>query len=246
MRNWISDPCLAIDCSENQCSATLVVGENVLLERSESQGRRHSEFLLPAIDGLLTEANMPLPEIKRLIFTRGPGAFTGLRIALAAIQGLSFAANIPMYPVSTLLSLAYAGHRRLRCSNVLAVMDARMNQVYLAGYRFDQQGYKTLIPEQVVDPQRLSPVDIQAWQQDSKDWCCVGSGSGYQEALETTLGAAHCVEHNIVSDEKGLTGATAVFHCAQALLDASDVVAPGQVVEPTYLRDDVVQVKTKG
>lgn len=233
-----------MDTSETQCSVALEVNGRVF-ERLETEGRRHSEFLLPAIDDLLQAASVSLHALNGLVFTCGPGAFTGLRIGLAAVQGLSFGAGLTMYPVSTLLSLAYQGVTQLGCSKVLAVMDARMDQVYLAGYEFNERGVTPLIPEQVCCPRQLALQDVHAWLQVDESWACVGSGSGYYPVLSEQLGEASCVQAGIVGHEASLSGARAVLQCATQLDGATTAVSSGQVVDPVYLRNNVAQAKAR-
>ena len=96
---------LAIDTSTEACSAALVVNGELSF-RYEFAPRRHAELILPMIDDLLADAELSLTQLDGLGFGRGPGAFTGVRIATGVIQGLALSADLPVVPISSLAALA--------------------------------------------------------------------------------------------------------------------------------------------
>jgi tRNA threonylcarbamoyladenosine biosynthesis protein TsaB len=127
---------LAIDAATEACSAALLV-DGALLARYEVIGRGHAERLLPMVDELLAEAGLSLNALDALAFGRGPGAFTGVRIAVGLAQGLAFGAGLPVVPVSNLaalgrLALDEASAAGVLVDRALACLDARMNEVYWA------------------------------------------------------------------------------------------------------------------
>jgi tRNA threonylcarbamoyladenosine biosynthesis protein TsaB len=127
---------LAIDAATEACSAALLV-DGTLLARYEVIGRGHAERLLPMVDELLAEAGLSLTALDALAFGRGPGAFTGVRIAVGLAQGLAFGAGLPVVPVSNLaalgrLALDEASAAGVPVDRALACLDARMNEVYWA------------------------------------------------------------------------------------------------------------------
>jgi len=116
---------LALDTTEAGCSAALWL-EGQLTERFEVVPRRHSERLLPMMDGLLRDAGIALRGLDAIAFARGPGSFTGLRIAASVAQGAAFGADLPVVPVSSLQALAQGVFRGAGVSRVMVALDARM------------------------------------------------------------------------------------------------------------------------
>ena len=120
---------LAIDTAESACSAALLV-DGAVLSRMEQAVRGHSERILPMMQSLLSEAGYSLNDLDALAFGRGPGSFTGLRIAAGVIQGSALGAGLPVVPVSTLQTLAQGAFRMHGARQVLSALDARMAEVY--------------------------------------------------------------------------------------------------------------------
>jgi tRNA threonylcarbamoyladenosine biosynthesis protein TsaB len=146
---------LALDTSTEACSAALMLGDEVRL-RFELTERGHAELILPMIDALLAEAGIGLSSLDGLAFGRGPGGFTGLRIAAGVAQGLAFGAGLPVAPVSSLAAVAEQvqadeGERILVCN------DARMGELYWAAFeRIVNGGIGPASPECVAPPARVA------------------------------------------------------------------------------------------
>jgi tRNA threonylcarbamoyladenosine biosynthesis protein TsaB len=131
---------LALDTSSGQCSAALLLAQQVQF-RAVLTAREHAMLLLPMVDELLAEAGLGLAALDGIAFGRGPGSFTGLRIAAAVTQGLAAGAGLPVFPVSSLRALARQARERMLAAAgslppgvLLACMDARMNEVYWGSY----------------------------------------------------------------------------------------------------------------
>lgn len=124
---------LAIDASTEFSSIALNLGEEILVEELSSQ-KTHAQLLLPMIEKLLTQAGVEIADLDGIVFGCGPGSFTGLRIACSIAKGLAYPRQIPLYPVSSLLAIASLAREHHPDSPVLAVLDARMQEMYWAYY----------------------------------------------------------------------------------------------------------------
>lgn len=218
---------LALETATDACSVALAVGQDIV-ERHEVLPQGHARRILPMVDEVLAEAGLVLADVDALAFGRGPGAFTGVRIAVSVAQGIAFGADIPVVPVSTLAALAQGS----RHDAVLAAMDARMGEVYWGAYRRDADGLMQAVGDELVAHPDAVPVPAGA------DWYGVGSGwASYAQELTRQCGSA-------LKDwtENGYPHARDV-----ALLGMSGFAA-GQAVSaeralPVYLRDEVAWKK---
>jgi len=219
---------LAIDTSEDACSAALLVDGGVT-ERFEVAPRRHSELILPMMDGLLGEGGLTLAGLDALAFACGPGAFTGVRIAASVIQGVAFGADLPVVPVSTLRALAQGAQRELAADRVLSALDARMGEVYWGGFEADAAGIMRPVMQETVCAPGSVPVPP------GDGWRGFGSGwASYRAALAERCGASvPCVGEAMVHARDVATLAAALFREGAA-------VAAEQAL-PVYLRDQVAR-----
>ena len=216
---------LALDTAASACSVALLAGGRVI-ERVESEPRRHAAALLPMAEACLAEAGIALRELDAVAFGRGPGSFTGLRIATSVAQGIAFGAGLPVAPVSNLAAAAAAAHRKHGWRQVLAAFDARMGELYAAAYRIDEAGLPRLCgAEALLRPAALAcPPGAGAW---------FGAGSGYAawDELAAGIGLAGCdpLIEPLARDLLGIAAAAA----------ASGATVPAQEALPVYLRDKV-------
>jgi len=157
---------LAIDTSTEACSAALHI-EGVTRSRYEFAPKRHAELILPMVDQLLAEAEIELSALDAIAFGRGPGAFTGVRIATGIAQGLAFSANLPLIPVSTLATLAQSVNGR--SGDIAAIMDARMGEVYYGLYQSNDV-VELIGTECVISPDKIIAGNLTR---------CFGVGSGW-------------------------------------------------------------------
>ena len=126
---------LAMDTVFDQCSiAILDANGQVLSSHTETGKRQQTQQILPMIDAALSEAKVRLADIQALIFNRGPGAFSGIRINTAVVQALSVAHDIPCVGVSSLQAIAQCAYKKYGLTQVYSALDARMQQVYFGQY----------------------------------------------------------------------------------------------------------------
>lgn len=216
---------LALDTSTEACSAALLV-DNQVYERFEINPRGHSEFILNMFDALLAEAGISLSTIDALAFGRGPGSFTGVRIGAGVAQGIAFAHDLPVVPISSLAALAQASGAK----KSLAAIDARMGEVYWGGYEQGKEGLVALTGiECVCAPQKVPLVT-------GDDWFGVGSGWGaYGSILCTHLGG-------IISgwEAEYYPRASATAQLGAAAFARGEAVA-AEEAQPVYLRNNVAR-----
>jgi tRNA threonylcarbamoyladenosine biosynthesis protein TsaB len=218
---------VALDASTEYGSVALLDGDR-LSRRGRLLGRGHAEHLLPMVDELLSEAGLPARALECVAFGRGPGAFTGLRIAAGVAQGLAFAAGCPVVPVSSLAAVAAQveagpGERVLICN------DARMGEVYWAVYLIDADGRPTAqTAEQVSAPQA---VGLQAGAEAAH---AAGNALSAVAGLRDRLSTAGLRIHDGLWPEAAAIAklATVEFTAGRAL--------PAAEARPVYVRDDVV------
>ncbi|WP_428606966.1 tRNA (adenosine(37)-N6)-threonylcarbamoyltransferase complex dimerization subunit type 1 TsaB [Sedimenticola sp.] len=218
---------LAIETATEACSAALLIDGNVI-ERYQVQPRMHSQLILPMMDELLAEAGLALTALDAIAFGRGPGAFTGVRIAVGVTQGAAFAGDLPVVPISTLAALAQRGYRELGWQRLLPAYDARMQEVYWGAYEVGPQGLVVAcVDDEVAAPDRVTQPSGYGWQGVGAGW------NSYRPLLEQRLGNA------VVSVEGDLLcSAHDVASLAVAALANGEAVAAEQAA-PVYLRDKV-------
>jgi len=142
---------LAIDTATDGCGVALLVGD-ALFHRFQVAPKQHTQLILTMIDELLQEAGITLQDLDVFAFGRGPGSFTGIRIATSVIQGLSFGCDKPVVPVSTLRALAQGVYREQGQTHVFASLDARMQEIYWGLFVVDSEGIMQSITEERVGP----------------------------------------------------------------------------------------------
>jgi tRNA threonylcarbamoyladenosine biosynthesis protein TsaB len=212
---------LAFDTSTEHLSVAVQNGEQ-LLAHSGAGGAQASTTLLPLIQQLLADAGLKLADLDAIVFGRGPGSFTGLRTACSVAQGLAFGANVPLLPVDTLLAVAEEARHAFGARQVVAVLDARMDQLYAARYDFDAAGPLGGDSE----PLLLSPEALEV----PAGWSLAGNAFiAYGPRL-----APATARHEV------LPTATAMLRLAPALLGAGRSV-PADHAWPLYVRDKVAQ-----
>jgi tRNA threonylcarbamoyladenosine biosynthesis protein TsaB len=216
---------LAIETSTEACSVALVHGEQVL-ERSEIAPRRHAELVLPMADSLLAEMGLSRHALDSIAVGRGPGAFTGVRLGVSLAQGMAMALGLPVVTVSSLAALALEAPED--DAAILAVIDARMGEIYTASFRRDDNGGLVALDDERVDTAAALVLP------EASAWNIVGTGwTTYAETLRGRLPAAPRW-----TDGARYPQARHVAELAVARFRDGGAVAP-ELALPVYLRDKV-------
>jgi tRNA threonylcarbamoyladenosine biosynthesis protein TsaB len=221
---------LALETATEACSAALYLNGEVV-ERYALAPREHNRLILPMIESLLAEAGITLEQLDGLTFGRGPGSFTGVRIAAGVVQGLAFGADLPVAPVSTLAALAQESFAETPKTHAFPCIDARMGEVYWAVYRRDSEGFASLVGAEAVvaADQVIFPEDASGFG--------IGSGWGtYPAVLHERLGEDRVV--GILTDR--FPRAAWIAHLGVRVFMQGGGVRAEQA-QPVYLRDQVAK-----
>lgn len=214
---------LAFETSGAYCSVALDANGEVRVRQQHSQ-RGHAELLLPWVDQLLAEAGLRYGDLDALAVSQGPGSFTSLRIGLGMMQGIALAHDLPIHAVSSLDVVAEAYDPSAKVGRLMAIMDARMHELYVAQYAVSEGARLRL-----VDPYLTTLETLKASNTD-QPWVLVGSGAdAYEAALLAQLQPAQA---------RVVTG---VWPTAEAVLRLAEHVQPSPAwsLEPAYLRHRV-------
>lgn len=218
---------LAIDTS-TECGSVALSVEQGVMERSAVMPRQHAEQLLPWIDGLLADAGLARTQIDAIAVGRGPGGFTGVRLAVAVAQGLAWALQRPLLAVSSLAALAMQAGGAPG-DRVLAAIDARMGELYLGRFRIDDAGLAVALGEEWMASPAAVELPDRAWR---------GVGSGF--AAADGLLAQRLASQLQAVDAQRYPQASAIARLALPMLARGETLAPEQL-EPAYLRNKVAQ-----
>lgn len=131
---------LALETANEQCSVSVIDDTQELFFQLDTRAKAQTQTILPMIEQGLKRLNIDISELTAIAFSRGPGSFSGVRINAAVTQALAWANDLPVVPVSTLQALAQAAYRLHGLTEVTAVLDARMSEVYIASYQLDANG----------------------------------------------------------------------------------------------------------
>lgn len=221
---------LAIETATEACSVALLQGEAVL-ERFEVAPRRHAELVLPWCEALLAEAGLARGQLDAIAVGIGPGAFTGVRLAVAMGHGLALALERPLIGISSLQVLAAGARGAQPGDGVFACIDARMGEVYAAEFRVHRDG----LPEPVGEPQLAAPAQARL-PDDHYGWA---RGSGL-------AAGAGDIGHRLQAlgwrlEPGALPAAADLARLAARAHARGEYPTLPEAVQPLYLRDKVAQ-----
>ena len=224
---------LAIETATESCSAALLVNDEIF-NLSEVAPRRHNEIILSMCEQVLAQGETSLSNLDVIAFGRGPGAFTGVRLAASVTQGIALGQDLPVVPVSSLAALAQAAFETKRESEVLSCIDARMQEIYYGLYKLSNNKVSNaqimqLVGEENVISPKLIDVDVSD--------VCYGVGSGwkpYAGNLHETLGK------QISFDASVFPQAEYVAKLGKICFEQGQSVSAIEAL-PVYLRDNVAK-----
>lgn len=226
---------VAIETSTEYCSVALMQGGALQTLRAIGV-RQHAESVLPMLSRLLAEAGLARSAIDVIGYGRGPGAFTGVRLAVAVAQGLGFALDRPTFGVSSLQACASSAARLIPMpvkSQVIAILDARMGEFYVAAYQCGAPGAPVLMRQECL----LTPNALKDWlhTHDTAPYAFAGSGLSGLSVLPADVLAGYPDARffpEVMPDAEEIATLTALgFMANQAV--------PARQAQPIYVRDKV-------
>ncbi|MCP0915625.1 tRNA (adenosine(37)-N6)-threonylcarbamoyltransferase complex dimerization subunit type 1 TsaB [Acinetobacter indicus] len=207
---------LALETANEQCSVSIVNDTQELFFQLDERAKAQTQTILPMIEQGFAQTETATADLTAVAFSRGPGSFSGVRINAAVAQALAWSHDLPVIPVSTLQALAQAAYRLAGLSAVTAVLDARMNEVYIASFQLDAEG----IMQPVSEEQLLGYSDAAAVAQSP----LVGSGSTLLQQEQTQYKDLSATAQDIATIARVLAQRKAWVSAEYAL--------------PVYLRDN--------
>jgi len=223
---------LALDASSEACSAALLI-DNEIIERSDVVPRKHTELLLPMVDAVLAEAGIRLNQLDALAFNRGPGSFTGVRVSTSVAQGLAYAIDLPVIPISGLTAVAQGAWRLTQQDNILVLLDARMGEVYWAYFQQQQSIMKLSSDEQVSTVSQIT-------KSDTDNWLAVGSGINvYNQEVMDWIEDSSIKINTELDLELAYPQARDVAELAKTEFELGNTVNAIDA-QPIYIRDKIV------
>ena len=216
---------LAIETSTTACSLGLRIdGETI--EQSTQLGRNHRREILPLISSLLADSGVDLRALDLIVYGKGPGSFTGLRIALGVVQGLAYGVGVPVVGISTLACCAQGRYRLFGDEQIVVAQTARLTEVFFGAYVVKQGLVEPIVADGLFEAAEVPLLPAGRW---------VGIGGAWQfrETMEVALGG------------KMVDTQLEVFPYAHDLLDlgvqgyaSGDAINP-MLATPEYLREQV-------
>ena len=214
---------LALETSTAACSVAVLAAHGVF-EQHRLAPRQHTELVFAMIDGVLGEAGLAREAIDVVAFGRGPGAFTGVRIAAAVAQGIAAARALAVAPVSSLAALAAGAARLYDARHVAVALDARRSEIYAGAWRFAHRADTgtAVVDECVIAPERLMLPQ-------RADWLAVGNGwPAYRERFSAALAQLPQAEL-LYPHAQDVARLGLALHAAGMTVDAA-------AAQPVYLR----------
>ena len=212
---------LALETANEQCSVSLIDDTQELFFQLDERAKAQTQTILPLTEQALLRTQTQLADLTAIAFSRGPGSFSGVRINAAVAQALAWSHDLAVIPISSLQALAQAAFRITGLKQVTAVLDARMQELYIANFSLDDQGIM-----QAVDEEKLLNYE------QATNYCkftAIGSGSELikLDQIESTT----IFPSKIMATAQDIATIARVYAIQQKWVDATQAL-------PVYLRDD--------
>lgn len=223
---------LALDTSTENCSAAITINGELYQQQQMTQ-RGHSTLILGMLDQLFKQADASIADIDALAFGRGPGSFTGVRIGVGVAQGIAFARELPVIPVSTLAAIAQMAYEHSGQANIAVAMDARMDEIYAASFHVKEGFVQLLDAEKVCAAEQFLPANTQSW---------FGAGNGwevYAEALQAGFAGQLTGKNTTIYPQADI-----ILKLAEQQFSRGEFVSADKAL-PVYLRNDVAKKKAQ-
>lgn len=229
---------LVFDTSSAWCSVALSV-QGVIYSVAEMQPRKHAQLIMPMIEDVCQRAGVKPAELDGIAFGKGPGSFTGLRIAISVAQGLSLATGARLYGISSLAALAWQGMRQIAKvadgsadgQQVLAMMNAHMGEVFYGAYCSSDGGLETVIEDRLAQPEGVDISTLTA-----NDWIGMGDGFQFISDMPENVSMLKSINED-------------VYPLAESMMDLAirawneGSFTAAELQQPVYLRDTVAWKK---
>ncbi|MDP2000243.1 MAG: tRNA (adenosine(37)-N6)-threonylcarbamoyltransferase complex dimerization subunit type 1 TsaB [Rhodoferax sp.] len=229
---------IAVQCGDDS-------GQTTVWQHTAPGGAQTSAHLIPAIQGLMAQANLKFEQLHAIVFGCGPGSFTGLRTACSVAQGLAFGANVPVLPIATLLAVAEEARNQYAPQQAIwqvwALLDARMDEMYAACYEFDKGHWTEIAGGSLIRPEDLGagPHTVLA----GNVFAAYGARLPAPAPSPTSTEASPSTDSTqpgVPQWLEALPTAAALLRLAPALLAAGGALSADQAL-PLYIRDKVAK-----
>jgi tRNA threonylcarbamoyladenosine biosynthesis protein TsaB len=227
---------LVFDASSSWCSVALTCN-GTIYSAAQLQPRKHAQLIMPMIDDLCQQAGIKPKQLDGIAFGKGPGSFTGLRIAISVAQGLSLATGAKLYGISSLEALAWQAMKVKNSEYVVAIMNAHMGEVFYSAYQKTEQGLAVIVADGLAKPEQ---VDLSALAGNKElaavPWLGAGDGFQFKDEMPQVLSLIDTIDEGISS-------------MAESMMDIAlsawqqDLFTAAELQQPVYLRETVAWKK---
>ncbi|OUS38360.1 tRNA (adenosine(37)-N6)-threonylcarbamoyltransferase complex dimerization subunit type 1 TsaB [Oleispira antarctica] len=226
---------LVFDASSSWCSVALSIN-GTIYSAAQLQPRKHAQLIMPMIDDLCQQAGIKPKQLDGIAFGKGPGSFTGLRIAISVAQGLSLATDAKLYGISSLEALAWQAMKVKNTEHVVAIMNAHMGEVFYSAYQKTEQGLVAIVEDGLAKPEQVDLSALAGKELADVSWLGAGDGFQFKDEMPQVLSLIDIIDEEISS-------------MAESMMDIAlsawqqDLFTVAELQQPVYLRETVAWKK---